>query len=73
MWGSGGGLNGKHEYKIIVAILMPMFCIGNTRLHYIGLRATCAVTEVGDDAMVILELLTPDLGVSRTPTSGGQT
>ena len=48
MGGSVGGLNGKHEYNIIVAILMPMFCIGNTRLHYIGLRATCAVTEVGD-------------------------
>ena len=29
------------------------------------------VTVVGDDVMVISGLLTPDLGVWRTPTGGG--
>ena len=45
-----------------------MFVFGS-EVDAIVLRTS--VTVVGDDVMVISGLLTPDLGVWRTPTGGG--
>ena len=36
-----------------------------------NLCSTYSITVVGDDVMVISGLLTPDIGVWRTPTGGG--